>query len=71
MKLIKIYDDGAEKYINPNYVRSMKQTHSEIHSDWCIVIELDNNKIETILTKTKEENDSIKDEIIQAMQSVN
>ena len=70
MKLICIKTDGELKYINPNYVKSVKQTHSKVNGDWCIVIEMDDHKVETILTKTEEESNPIMVEILQAMESI-
>ncbi len=68
MKLICKKTDGEVKFINPNFVRSVKQTHSDINDDWCIVIEMDDHTIETFLSKTEEESNCKLIEITEAME---
>ena len=68
MKLISINYDGEIKFINPNFVRSIKQTHSTVNGDWCIVIEMDDHKVETILSKTEEESNAKLIEVTEAME---
>ena len=55
MDLIFIKDEKGIRYINPLYVRRVKQTHSDINNKWCIVIEMDDHTEETILFKTEDE----------------
>jgi len=71
MKLISIKIDGEIKYINPHYVKTVKQTHSEYNKDWCVIIEETDNKIETVLSKTKEESNTLMTDILQAFESIN
>lgn len=68
MKLICKKTDGEVKFINPNFVRSVKQTHSNINNDWCIVIEMDDHNVETFLSKTEEESNCKLIEITEAME---
>lgn len=68
MKLICKKTDGEVKFINPNFVRSVKQTHSDINDDWCIVIEMDDHNVETFLSKTEEESNCKLIEITEAME---
>jgi uncharacterized protein (DUF39 family) len=68
MKLICKKTDGEVKFINPNFVRSVKQTHSNINNDWCIVIEMDDHNVETFLSKTEEESNCKLIEITEVME---
>jgi len=68
MKLISINNDEEIKFLNPNFVRSIKQTHSTVNGDWCIVIEMDDHKVETILSKTEEESNVKLIEVTEAME---
>lgn len=68
MKLICKKTDVEVKFINPNFVRSVKQTHSNINNDWCIVIEMDDHNVETFLSKTEEESNCKLIEITEAME---
>lgn len=68
MKLICKKTDGEVKFINPNFVRSVKQTHSDINDDWCIVIEMDDHNVETFLSKTEKESNCKLIEIAEAME---
>lgn len=68
MKLICKKTDGEVKFINPNFVRSVKQTHSDINDDWCIIIEMDDHNVETFLSKTEEESNCKLIEITEAME---
>lgn len=69
MKLIFIKDEEGIKYINPLYVRSVKQIHSDINDDWCIVIEMDDHTVETILFKTEEKANRKLIDILVAMET--
>lgn len=69
MKLIFIRDEEEIKFINPLYVRRVKQTHSDINDDWCIVIEMDDLTVETILFKTEGEANRKLIDISAAMES--
>lgn len=70
MKLISINNGGDIEYINPHYVKRVKQTHSDMNGDWCIVITMYDGKVDTILSKTEEESNSIMIEIGEAMESI-
>lgn len=70
MKLIFIKDEEGIKYINPLYVRSVKQFQSvNTNNDWCIVIEMDDHTTEIINSKTGEESDLKMIEISVAMEA--
>lgn len=72
MKLINLTThDNEVKFINPHYVKTFKQTHQTLNDDWCIVIEMADNKVETILSKTEEESNNIMIKISEAMESIN
>lgn len=71
MKLITVKNSNGDlKYINPHYVRSIKQSRSDINNDWCVTIELDNNEIETVLSKTESGSNQIMIDITDAMKSI-
>jgi hypothetical protein len=77
MKLIHTKEtSGAEHYFNPMYIKSVKIVHSEYNQDWCIVLNLDGHKDNTIdstytiLCETKEIRDKKLAEIIAAMESI-
>lgn len=71
MKLINLTTrDNEVKFINPHYVKTFKQTHQTLNADWCVVIEMADNKVETILSKTEEESNNIMIQISEAMESI-
>lgn len=69
MKLIFIKDEEEIKFINPLYVRRVKQIHSDINDDWSITIEMDDHTVETILFKTEGEANRKLIDISVAMES--
>lgn len=70
MNFIFIKDEKGIRYINPLYVRRVKQTHPvNINNDWGIDIEMDDHTTETILSKTEEESNLKMIDISVAMEA--
>lgn len=70
MKLIFIKDEEGIKYINPLYVRGVRQFQSvNANDDWCIIIEMDDHTTEIINSKTEEESNLKMIEISVAMEA--
>ena len=72
MKLIYVKEaDGTEHYISPRQVIEIKVTHSEYNGDWCIVINLVENRVYTINCKSENEYKTRLYEINEAMECIN
>lgn len=72
MKLIHFIKGDTLMHVNPRYVRFVKGVRSEYTNDYCIVLDMDDNNKNSIITLsfTKEEEYVAKmNEIIKCMES--
>lgn len=73
MKTIKVKDTyGVIHNYNPQYVKDVQEVESDINGEWCLSIILtgEGERINTILFKSKEEMEVMRDKILACIESI-
>ena len=72
MKTIKVKDsNGVTHNYNPKYIKDIQEVENHHNNEWCINIILDGEgeHINSILCKSKEEMEALRDTLIFCMES--